>query len=286
MQKLHVGLFTNFGVFKSPVAGHKRVELRQGCNGRHGRAGHRHEVILSSCQQYALESYDQALKAWESSERPDAEFRSELLGRIQKAAAKRSDSISLALKSYVLLQQARYDDAFINFKRALDQRPNERVVHCYRAMAYRAKNQLSNAANESDQAYQMGCRIQGIDDLREQLSQLTPSRDSSPVHSASYSTPDTRETENRKIEGRFKYTSTRAVTEDDLVGKDCDTLWQMRNEIYARYGVVFTDADVKAYFMKQSWYQPSSTATYDDLTELEKENAKTILHYEQAHKCL
>ena len=47
----------------------------------------------------------------------------------------------------------------------------------------------------------------------------------------------------------------------------------MRNEIFARYGYIFsTKSGMLPYFKKQQWYQPSATDVSSSLTEIEKKN--------------
>ncbi len=47
----------------------------------------------------------------------------------------------------------------------------------------------------------------------------------------------------------------RYLTEADLKGLDAWSLMIARNEIYARHGRKFNDANIQAYFNKQSWYR-------------------------------
>ena len=51
----------------------------------------------------------------------------------------------------------------------------------------------------------------------------------------------------------------RTLTRTDLQGLTKEELRLARNEIYARYGVIFGVADLDAYFAEQSWYEPTIT---------------------------
>ena len=59
-----------------------------------------------------------------------------------------------------------------------------------------------------------------------------------------------------------------------------------RNEIYARHGRGFNDAEVRCYFQNQSWYQQRYTAEEFDamastiLSSIEQQNIANILEVE------
>ena len=59
--------------------------------------------------------------------------------------------------------------------------------------------------------------------------------------------------------------NTEKLTRDDLQGLSKEELRLARNEIYARYGVIFGAADLNAYFGEKSWYEP--TITLDEFNE-------------------
>lgn len=50
------------------------------------------------------------------------------------------------------------------------------------------------------------------------------------------------------------YSSDRYLTNDDLEGLSSEELMYARNEIYARHGYIFNDAEIRAYFEKKPWY--------------------------------
>ena len=75
-------------------------------------------------------------------------------------------------------------------------------------------------------------------------------------------------------EGKYPQASYNArLSTDDLVKYDEVSLARARNEIFARYGYVFSTNDVMAaYFKKQKWYQPEPGDVAQYLTEIEKRN--------------
>ena len=78
--------------------------------------------------------------------------------------------------------------------------------------------------------------------------------------------------------------NSRYLTVSDLEDLTADELRIARNEIYARHGRRFDDADLQAYFDSKSWY--TGTIDPDDFTtallnEYEFENAEFISEYEK-----
>ena len=53
----------------------------------------------------------------------------------------------------------------------------------------------------------------------------------------------------------FSYSNREYLTEDDLDGLTPDEIRLAYNELYARYGIKFKDADYQSYFNSKSWYQ-------------------------------
>lgn len=70
------------------------------------------------------------------------------------------------------------------------------------------------------------------------------------------------------------------LTEELLRGLSLNELRLMRNEIYARRGRRFSAPWLQRYFEAQDWYQASETGRQQELTEIEKRNAATILRFE------
>jgi len=76
---------------------------------------------------------------------------------------------------------------------------------------------------------------------------------------------------------------TEYVTEQDLDGLSAWELKVARNEIYARHGYIFREADLKQYFNKQKWYEPKySYNEFSDswLSSVEAWNVAFILQHE------
>lgn len=77
--------------------------------------------------------------------------------------------------------------------------------------------------------------------------------------------------------------STRMLSENDLVNLTKDQLRIARNEMYARHGCLFEDQDLQNHFNQCSWYKAGSIYAkdaYDILSEIEKSNAELIHNYE------
>jgi len=77
---------------------------------------------------------------------------------------------------------------------------------------------------------------------------------------------------------------TRRLTEADLAGKTHKQLRRMRNEVYARYGRRFNNADLQSYFDLQPWYKPRySPGKFPSslLTEIQFSNVQFIRSYER-----
>ncbi len=83
--------------------------------------------------------------------------------------------------------------------------------------------------------------------------------------------------------------STRTLSASSLAQYNAEQLKLARNEIFARKGRIFKDADLDAYFRSKQWYSPSiepdtfdaNTSNY--LSEVERDNAGTIIEYEKAN---
>ncbi len=83
-------------------------------------------------------------------------------------------------------------------------------------------------------------------------------------------------------QGRWSFTSTRRITEQDLRGLSDWDLTIMRNEIYARHGYIFQTKQMKEYFNSQSWYYPRYSSV--NLSNLEYQNVATIKNEEDFRK--
>lgn len=85
--------------------------------------------------------------------------------------------------------------------------------------------------------------------------------------------------------GNYPYTSFRELTTTDLKYISKSDLQIMRNEIYARYGHIFTAGGIMdTHFKKQSWYKCEYSDATFLLTSIEKNNIKIIKQVEQEQK--
>ena len=66
------------------------------------------------------------------------------------------------------------------------------------------------------------------------------------------------------------------ITEEMVSGLFVEDLRVLRNEIYARRGRVFKDAQLQKYFITQAWYQPNPEFKDENLSEVEVKNLAVI----------
>lgn len=79
--------------------------------------------------------------------------------------------------------------------------------------------------------------------------------------------------------------STRYISTSELTGFTAEQCSRARNEIYARHGRKFQDANLQNYFNSKSWYNGTiepGAFSESMLNEVEKANAATILSYEKS----
>jgi len=89
---------------------------------------------------------------------------------------------------------------------------------------------------------------------------------------------------------RWSWTARRLVTEEELSSLSPQDRKIMRNEIYARHGMVFREPQLRDYFEKQSWYRPekieeTQLAAHKQevdsrLNKFEKENLERIIKFD------
>lgn len=76
------------------------------------------------------------------------------------------------------------------------------------------------------------------------------------------------------------------LDENDLINLSNEELKLARNEIYARHGRLFRDANLQDYFNSKSWYygtiSPEEFAENDYLNDVEKKNRDFIVQYEKS----
>lgn len=78
----------------------------------------------------------------------------------------------------------------------------------------------------------------------------------------------------------FADSSSRLLTAAELDKLSTYQLWIARNEIYARHGRKFTNADLASYFAGKSWYKGTiEAASFDEslLSSIERQNVDAIL---------
>lgn len=76
--------------------------------------------------------------------------------------------------------------------------------------------------------------------------------------------------------------STEPITNAMVDGLFVEDLRVLRNEIYAKRGLVFKDKELQKYFEAQSWYQPNPDFKDESLTETESKNLAVIKEVEES----
>ena len=87
-----------------------------------------------------------------------------------------------------------------------------------------------------------------------------------------------------KYQGKFPFTSTKEVKDEDLKGLSETDIKIMKNEILARHGFIFHDKEMKAHFAKQKWYSAKNENVDKLLTPIEKQNIQNIEAFEKLKK--
>jgi hypothetical protein len=85
----------------------------------------------------------------------------------------------------------------------------------------------------------------------------------------------------RMFAGAWPQTAERELKPSELAGQRRSVLRLMRNEIYARYGLTFRDADLTAHFKKEKGYRPSLRDVEAFLSDVEKKNVATLAEAEK-----
>lgn len=82
--------------------------------------------------------------------------------------------------------------------------------------------------------------------------------------------------------GKFPKASMWLLSKEDLQALNKNDLKIMRNEIFARYGLIFqAGREMDRYFRKQKWYRGLHQDVDNFLTELERTNIKLIIEVER-----
>lgn len=76
--------------------------------------------------------------------------------------------------------------------------------------------------------------------------------------------------------------STEPIGEDTLGDLFAEDFKVLRNEIYARHGRIFKDAELQKYFESQPWYKPNPDFKDDQLSEIESQNLAKIKQAEES----
>lgn len=83
------------------------------------------------------------------------------------------------------------------------------------------------------------------------------------------------------------YFMTRSIMEQDIKGKSAQELEIMRNEIFARHGMIFTSPDLSSYFSRQRWYVPKYEPGHFPaglLNIIEQDNIQFLKHQESLRR--
>ncbi|SHK27784.1 YARHG domain-containing protein [Hespellia stercorisuis] len=75
-----------------------------------------------------------------------------------------------------------------------------------------------------------------------------------------------------------------SLSENELSNLTDYELFLARNEIFARYGVMFKDEKLNQFFCTKSWYHPTISAeelNAEDMDATDKQNVQTLLTYEK-----
>ena len=82
----------------------------------------------------------------------------------------------------------------------------------------------------------------------------------------------------------FPDSNTRLLTREEVASKTKEELRIARNELFARYGVIFGSDDLDTYFRSKSWYKPTMSVNefYDrvEMNMIEEKNINLIREYE------
>lgn len=79
-----------------------------------------------------------------------------------------------------------------------------------------------------------------------------------------------------RIQGLYPIASLQELVPEDLAGLSKEQLGIMRNEIFARHGLIFKTPKMKTHFEKQSWYKGIANNVDNKLSPLELSNIERI----------
>lgn len=75
--------------------------------------------------------------------------------------------------------------------------------------------------------------------------------------------------------------STKKLTEEEIMQIESSKLGYARNEIYARRGYIFSDEKYRSYFVTKAWYKPVDMISAESLNDIEKYNVNLLKYYEE-----
>jgi YARHG domain len=82
--------------------------------------------------------------------------------------------------------------------------------------------------------------------------------------------------------GKYPMASLKMLNDSDLNGISVQDLKIMRNEIFARHGLIFQPGSLNTYFSAQQWYHPAFSEIGGKLTKIEKHNIDIIAKKEKS----
>ena len=135
----------------------------------------------------------------------------------------------------------------------------------------------SNCTEESDVNVHSNSDIQSEN---EEQSNCTEESDVSVECNSDVQSEDNNEQQS-DIPGEYPDASLKVLTSSDLSGFSKRELKIMRNEIFARHGYIFKTDDMKKHFASKQWYEPKYNDVNNMLTEIEKQNIRTIQQLEK-----
>lgn len=135
----------------------------------------------------------------------------------------------------------------------------------------------SNCTEESDVNVHSNSDIQSEN---EEQSNCTEESDVSVESNSDVQSEDNNEQQS-DIPGEYPDASLKVLTSSDLSGFSKRELKIMRNEIFARHGYIFKTDDMKKHFASKQWYEPKYNDVNNMLTEIEKQNIRTIQQLEK-----
>lgn len=82
------------------------------------------------------------------------------------------------------------------------------------------------------------------------------------------------------LPGDYPQASQKILSLSEIDTMSEKSLRVMRNEIFARYGMIFKSADLTAHFSKTNWYKGTAADVTAKLTDVEKKNADFLRNQE------